>query len=144
MARNPKAITPLRLLRKSTGLTQKEFADLVGIKIENYNKLERGLSKLTRQNLIRIYHATGVWWKSLDPKTNSQPLINAAKKPYSREFWNVWRKYGRPRRDHDAWLLVKDLLGWTHFLCDVARKEGKLWDLHSALAKALDSCGAQL
>jgi hypothetical protein len=123
-----------------TGHSQKEFAKLVGIRFENYNKLERGLSTLTTKNGHRIHQVTGALRSSLDHRSSQFPQTDSGK-PYSSEYWQWWSEWKKQVHEPGKWGLVRDLLGWTHFLCDVARKEGKLTELHSALAYALSSCG---
>ena len=52
------------VLCEATGMKQKEFAALVRMGFENYNKVERG-SPLTREKAIQISVATGAWPDSL-------------------------------------------------------------------------------
>ncbi len=142
MAKTPQTVTPLRQLRLFTGHSQKEFARLVGIRFQNYSKLERGLSTLTRKNAYRIYLLTGALRASLDHRGSQLPETHNGK-PYSKQYWEWWREWKHTHLEQVTWGLVKDLLGWTHFVCDVARKEGKLTELHSLLASALTSCCAE-
>jgi transcriptional regulator with XRE-family HTH domain len=139
MPKVPKTVTPLRQLRLFTSHTQKEFAKLVGIKLENYSKLERGLSTLTPKNGHRIHQLTGALGASLDHRKSKFPQSHNGK-PYSSEYWQWWRQWKKHVYEQATLGLVRDLLGWVQFACDVARKEGKLTELHTALAQALGSC----
>lgn len=45
----------LRECRKSYGLTQEDVADMLGISLNHYGNIERGISKLTIKNILLVY-----------------------------------------------------------------------------------------
>src|SRR5258708_4342367 len=134
MAKHPKRLTPLRQVRLASGLHQREFAATVGIKYDLYQSLELGRTPLTAENALRIFDHTGAVPGTLDHKS-SENAVAADGKPYSESAWKSWTKY--LENEHLHWALTNHLLNWTHFLCDVARKNGRLRQAQRALARAL-------
>src|SRR6478609_8604705 len=107
MAMKPKTCTPLRQVRLASGLSQREFAERVGIRYELYHSLELGRAALTEVNAGRIFDATGVAPSTLEPKRNRGALaLNG--KPYSQETWRSWQRY--IKSEPDEWPQVLDLL----------------------------------
>lgn len=144
MAKKPKQMTPLRQVRECTGLSQREFAGLVAINLHLYHSLELGRASLTEENAYRIFDHTGAAPTTLDHRCNA--IARAADgHPYSGKAWTAWRKY--LGKEHLHWQQTNHLLNWTHFLCDVARKRGRLRLAQRALARALKAlvidCGLE-
>ena len=134
MAKKPKTTTPLRQVRECSGSSQKEFASLVGINLHLYHSLELGRALLTEENAYRIFDHTGAAPSTLDHRRNA--IARAADgNPYSEKAWKAWRKY--LGNEHLHWAQTNHLLNWTHFLCDMARKQGRLRLMQRALASAL-------
>jgi hypothetical protein len=116
----------------------------VGISYELYHSLELGRAALTQANADRIFDCTGVAPTTLDPK-RSRCALAFDGKPYSQEAWQSWQRY--IENEADEWPQVTQLLNWTHFLCDVARKAGQLRQTRKALVRALrniaNECGLE-
>jgi hypothetical protein len=144
MRKTPKKQTPVRQVRVGTGFGQKEFADLVGIKYDLYQSLELGRASLTEENALRIFDHTGALPGTLDHNSSTVALA-ADGKPYSKEAWEAWNRYLGKEDLH--WVQTTHMLKWTHFLCDVARKQGRLRQTQRALARALKTvatdCGLE-
>lgn len=51
-------MTPLKKLRKAYGVTQVQMADIVGVSIKKYRKLEKGNIQLDAELMANIYEAT--------------------------------------------------------------------------------------
>src|SRR5258708_39689409 len=118
MAKKPKTTTPLRQVRECSGLSQKEFASLVGINLHLYHSLELGRASLTEENAYRIFEHTGAAPTRLDHR-RSAVAFAADGHPYSKKAWKAWRKYLGKEQLH--WHQTNHLLHWTHFVCDIAR-----------------------
>ena len=71
MAKKAKTTTPLRQVRECSGLSQKEFASLVGINLHLYHSLELGRASLTEENVYRIFDHTGAAPSTLDHRRNA-------------------------------------------------------------------------
>ena len=138
MAKRPKRMTPLRHVRQCSGLSQKKFANLVGINLHLYHSLELGRARLTEENAYRIFDHTGAAPSTLDHRHSK--IARAVDGPYSETSWNAWQKY--LRKEYLHWPQTKHLVDWTHFLCDIARKQGRLRVLQRALARALRTIAA--
>jgi transcriptional regulator with XRE-family HTH domain len=134
MAKRPKQMTPLRQVRKCSGLSQNKFASMVGINLHLYHSLELGRASLTEANAYRIFDHTGAAPSTLDHR-HSATAFAADGHPYSEKAWKAWRKY--LGKEHLHWQQTDHLLNWTHFLCDTARKQGRLRLAQRALARAL-------
>jgi len=134
MAKQPKQTSPLRQVRECSGLSQKEFAHLLGINPHLYHSLELRRASLTEENAYRVFDHTGAAPSTLDPRRNAiARAVDGA--PYSDKAWKAWQKYLGKERLH--WAQTNHLLNWTHFLCDMARKKGQLRLMQRALANAL-------
>jgi transcriptional regulator with XRE-family HTH domain len=144
MAKRPKQLTPLRQVRQCSGLSQKEFASLVGINPHLYHSLELGRVSLTDENADRIFDHTGAAPTRLDHRRSAIALA-ADGHPYSQKAWESWRKY--LGKEYLHWQQTNHLLDWTHFVCDIARKQGRLRLAQRALARALKTlaidCGLE-
>ncbi len=144
MAKRPKQMTPLRQVRKCSDLSQKEFAGMVGINPHLYHSLELGRASLTEENAYRIFDHTGAAPSTLDHR-HSAIAFAADGHPYSERAWKSWQKY--LGKEHLHWQQTDHLLNWTHFLCDIARKQGRLRLAQRALARALKTlaidCGLE-
>jgi len=144
MPKKPKTTTPLRQVRQCSGLSQKEFASLVGINPHLYHSLELGRASLTVENAYRTFEHTGAAPSTLDHRRNAIALA-ADGSPYSEKAWKAWQKY--LGKEHLHWQQTNHLLGWTHFVCDIARKQGRLRLAQRALARALKTlaidCGLE-
>lgn len=144
MAKRPKQTTPLRQVRECSGLSQKEFASLVGINLHLYHSLELGRASLTEENAYRIFDHTGAAPSTLDRRCNGIALA-ADGSPYSDKAWKAWQKY--LGKEHLHWAQTNHLLNWAHFLCDIARKQGRLRLMQRTLANALkaaaSNCGLE-
>ncbi len=144
MAKQPKTVTPLRQVRLATKLSQKEFADLVGIKYHLYESLELGRATLKREHAEKIQRATGALPDSIDPKRSDRAMFfSKTVKPYSEQSWLDWKKAGRASIERNICDFAQDLIGWTQLVCLVAIQSGKFWDVHVLMAKALNDCAVQ-
>ena len=144
MQNQPKKLTPLRQVRLASKLSQKKFAHLVGIKYDLYQSLELGRVGLTDANAYKVYLATGAEPSSLDPSRSTRAMYaNEPGDPYSAQTWAAWQR-AKPIIEGGVSTQMKDLIGWTHFLCDVAARNGKSWEVHSELAQALADCATNL
>ena len=144
MAKRPKQVTPLRQVRKCSGLSQKAFASLVGINLHLYHSLELGRASLTEENSYRVFDHTGAAPTTLDHRRSA--IARAADgHPYSEQAWKAWQKY--LGKEYLHWQQTNHLLNWTHFLCDIARKQGRLRLAQRVLARALKAvvidCGLE-
>jgi transcriptional regulator with XRE-family HTH domain len=140
----PKKLTPLKQVRLASKKSQKEFADLAGIKYDLYQSLELGRVGLTEANAYKIYLATGVEPSSLDPSRSTRAMYaNEPGDPYSEKAWAAWQR-AKPIIEGAVSTQMKDLIGWTHFLCDVAARNGKAWEVHTELTQALADCATNL
>src|SRR5258708_27885328 len=90
MAKKPKTTTPLRQVRECSGLSQKEFASLVGINPHLYHSLELGRASLTGENAYRIFDHTGAAPSTLDHR-HSAIAFAADGHPYSKRLGNPGR-----------------------------------------------------
>ena len=144
MPKKPKTTTPLRQVRECSGLSQKEFANLVGINPHLYHSLELGRASVTAENAYRTFEHTGAAPSTLDHRRNAIALA-ADGSPYSEKAWKAWQKY--LGKEHLHWAQTNSLLNWSHFLCDIARKQGRLRLMQRALATALktiaSNCGLE-
>ena len=144
MPKKPKTTTPLRQVRECSGLSQKKFASLVGINPHLYHSLELGRASLTVENAYRTFEHTGAAPSTLDHRRNAIALA-ADGSPYSEKAWKAWQKY--LGKEHLHWAQTNPLLNWSHFLCDIARKQGRLRLMQRALANALktiaSNCGLE-
>ena len=144
MAKLPKTVTPLRQVRLATKLSQREFANLVGIKYDLYESLELGRATLKREHAEKIQRATGALPDSLDPKRSDCAIFfSKAPGPYSEKSWLRWKRAGKASIERNISDFAQDLIGWTQLVCLLAIQNGKFWDLHNLLAKALTDCAAQ-
>ena len=140
MAKYPEKLTPLRQVRDAIGLSQNDFADLVGIKYDLYQSLELRRAGLTEANAYKIYIATGATPDSLDHRRSSRAMsVNEPGDPYSAQTWAGWKR-SKPIIEDCMSDLLKDVIEWTQFLCDLATRHGKAWDLHIELAQVLSDC----
>src|SRR5258708_33203805 len=92
MAKKPKTTTPLRQVRECSGLSQKEFAGMVGINPHLYHSLELGRASLTGENAYRIFDHTGAAPSTLDHR-HSAIAFAADGHPYSENALKAWQKY---------------------------------------------------
>lgn len=125
MARPPRRKTPLRLMRESIGLAQKEFAAIVseklGIPEQTYRAYESGRRGMQRDVAVQLMLLYGV-----DPDSimaiEGEPL-DLARRPYSRFAYDNWpgeRVYDRTQFVSIAERML-DRIIWTLL---AARKAG--------------------
>lgn len=125
MPRKPKTITPLRVLREATGMSQRRFAALVGMGLQNYSKVERG-SPLTREKALQISVVTGAMPDSLR-SPSKLPAVFGTDRLYTTQDYAAFKSgksamrpsYSPPRGERE-----KHLAGWIEILLEAADKRG--------------------
>jgi transcriptional regulator with XRE-family HTH domain len=136
--RKPKKTTPLRQVREASGLSQKQFADYLGLGQHLYHSLELGRVGLSKDNAETISQKTGATPESIDRECDQARDFSG--RPYTSTSWIVWQKRGLdwigPMRR------VRNVLDWIEFLSVIAEREKKInefsFDLADAVTKVMD------
>jgi hypothetical protein len=82
-------------------MSQKEFAEYLGMGIHLYHSLELGRVTLTKESGQAVALRTGATPESLNHET-SKMALDAENKPYTQESWNMWQNNQEHRQWQDA------------------------------------------
>lgn len=132
--RKPTNMTPLRQVRKSSGLSQKQFAEYLGINLHSYHSMELGRIGLTKKKAEAISQKTGATRKSIDHRT-SQQALDFSGAPYTRASWDIWQRRGLDWNGPMG--RVANVFDWLRFLVEIAARENKVNEVSFELAECV-------
>jgi transcriptional regulator with XRE-family HTH domain len=115
MPRQPKTITPVRIVRDATGMKQEDFAAFLGLRRaerSKYQRIENGREKPGADLKYMIMRATGA-----DLFRASVPL-DLKDRPYTKESFKEWQQ--RPNRKMPPAAWAERLAGWMEVLFEAA------------------------
>jgi transcriptional regulator with XRE-family HTH domain len=85
----------LKALRKETGLSQPEFAELLGVSFATVQSLELGRLALSLELASRIFNETGCGLRTVEKNGKRVPELSFTRsnsdEPYTREWFERWR-----------------------------------------------------
>ena len=127
MPRSPHNEHVIRKIREAIGLTQKEFAPLIGVTDSYIKKLEAGEKPMTPEVALRIHDATGADTWEIMKGERGEPFACArlsngeCSKLLTRELWEKWQRLQSSRKrlltvDQRDRLLESDILSWSELL----------------------------
>jgi DNA-binding XRE family transcriptional regulator len=142
MARPPKFIHPLRRLRSVIGLSQKAFAQLIGVPSPTIEATENGRLPMSKRLARRVYWATGIQSSELLKGVNAK-LLNKSGNKYSLRDFRQWQKrnYQTPNKQQIDLLLDQPLQHIRKSLTTAARQErfvGAFCDIAEAMESAAE------
>src|ERR1044071_852451 len=144
MPKRARTETPLRQVRLTTTKSQKDFADLVGIRFDLLQSLEYDRATLTEENAHKIAWATGAAPGSLDPKVSrGAKSFEDPTQPYSLETWLKWQQKDKADLEQMVSRMAIHLIGWTQLVFLAALRGGKFTPVANFMVKALNECVAE-
>lgn len=141
MRKTSKRNLTLPKLREVLGVTQSEFAALVGISLDTIKSIESGRQRLSDKLAHRIVLVTGVHALSL--LDNSGVLLNSQEDRYTRQDYDFWRETINPSSESVARQKFKEIKDWIEVVFLAAAKprnklKNRLPSVYTSLVNWLD------
>jgi transcriptional regulator with XRE-family HTH domain len=143
MARPPKFIHPLRRLRSVIGLSQKAFAEFIGVPSPTIEATENGRLPMSKRLAKRIYWATGIKYSELVKGVNAK-LVNNAGKKYSLRHFRDWQKEYESPSKQEIDVLLSVPLGHVKKSLETAARRRRFAAAFSDIAEAMESAAARV
>jgi transcriptional regulator with XRE-family HTH domain len=121
MPRRPTKRHVLRNLREVIGITQRELAEMAGVKPISINRIENGSLAISSDLARRINVSTGLNLREIAQGPTGK-LLDHFGRPYTKESFGWWRTRGAPVNPGDAEALAANLAWWMGVLLQAASR----------------------